>query len=139
VNLVSPLSLIRSSVSLIASLPIAQRGCLTGGRLSVAKASSTPVLPEKGGGGVFLRKMSPIVLMQLVLFGGYLVFLVRFCALLSRISGPRLPSSRDFAFWTTALIVRFWGVILGSAGHIFLVALVVCFVGCCDGRVVLGA
>ena len=40
-----------------------------------------PRFRRKGGGGVFLREIPSMLLMGLMLGGGYLVYFARFCAL----------------------------------------------------------
>jgi hypothetical protein len=64
-----------------------------------------------------------MLLMEFVLVGGYLVCFVRFCALIRHSADGtifRMSACMDFALWTTALIVRFWGVIPGRVSPVFL-------------------
>jgi len=57
-------------------------------------------------------------------FVGWLpgVFCALLCTFLCLTAGTvfRMSSSMEFALWTTALIVRFWGRMVGRAGPIFL-------------------
>jgi hypothetical protein len=53
------------------------------------------VVFEKGWGGVFLREISPMFLIWLVLQGGYLVVFVRFCEVLWRLR----PFAAGFLSW----------------------------------------
>jgi hypothetical protein len=98
-----------------------------GSEVSVARPGSILRFCRKRGGGVFLREIPPMWLMDLVLVGGYLAFLcafVHFCCVyrcgVEAGTNFRISACMESVLWTTALIVRFWGIILGRVGPIFL-------------------
>ena len=116
----------------IASILIALRRSLTGGRYSAAKPGSIPVFARKRGGwGVFAGNSSYVV--ECIGVVGWLpgVF-ARFCARLLRISA-RLEPGGFFRHGACPLEDFFHDAPLGKNSRQcrpdFLVDLVVCFVG----------